>query len=113
MTVTNPVGRARSRSTEPAIGPQLILTGALAAVLVVAAVFRHTMSNDVLLPGVVLSFFILAAAVAAVAWKRPAPDRNFSYLDAAGVLTFIGICIAATIEPDQLVRLMAGGRPEN
>ncbi len=113
MTVTNPVGRTRARSTEPSIGPQLLLTGALAAVLTVAAVFRHTMSNDVLLPGVSVSLFLLAAAVAAIAWKRPAPDRNFSYLDAAGVLTFIGICVAALIEPEQMVRAMTGGQTDN
>jgi hypothetical protein len=113
MTIINPVGRTRRRTSEPAIGPQLVLTGALAAVLIVTALFRHTMSNDALLPSVCMSFLVLAAAVSAFGWTRPASDRNFSYWDAAGVLTFIGIVIGAMVEPDQLVRLVAGERPAN
>ena len=113
MTVINPVGRTRRRTSEPAIGPQLVLTGALAAVLIVTALFRHAMPNDALLPSVCMSFLALAAAVSAFAWTRPAADRNFSYWDAAGVLTFIGIVIGAMVEPEQLVRLVAGGRPAN
>jgi hypothetical protein len=108
MTITNPLGRMRTRSSEPAVGPQLVLTGALAAVLAVGAVFRHTMSDDALLPGLSFAFFILAAAVAMIAWQRPLPARQFSYRDAAGVLTVIGIVIAAAVEPEQMVRLVAG-----
>ena len=48
--VTNPLGRMRTRSSEPAIGPQRVLVGALAAVLTAGAVFRHTMPDDALLP---------------------------------------------------------------
>jgi hypothetical protein len=108
MTITNPLGRMRTRSSEPAVGPQLVLTGALAAVLAVGAVFHHTMSDDALLPGLSFAFFILAAAVAMFAWQRPLPARQFSYWDAAGVLTAIGIVITAAVEPEQMVRLVAG-----
>jgi len=108
MTITNPLGRMRTRSSEPAVGPQLVLTGALAAVLAAGAVFRHTMSDDALLPGLSFAFLIIAAAVAMIAWQRPLPDRQFSYWDAAGVLTVIGIVIAAAVEPEQMVRLVAG-----
>jgi len=108
MTITNPLGTVRTQSTQPAIGPQLVLTGALAAVLTVAAVFRHTMSDDALLPAVSMLFLILAAAAALIAWQRPLPPRQFSYWDTAGVLTLIGIGIAAAVEPEQMVRLVAG-----
>jgi hypothetical protein len=111
MTVTNPVGRTRRRTNEPTVGPQLVLTGALAAVLLVTALFRHTMPNDALLPSVCVSLLILAAAVSAFAWTRPAPNRNFSYWDVAGVLTAIGIVVAAMVEPEQMVRLVAGEGP--
>ena len=108
MTITNPLGRVRTQSTEPAIGPQLVLTGALAAVLTVTAVFHHRMPEDALLPGVSMLFLILAAAAALIAWQRPLPARQFSYWDTAGVLTLIGIGIAAAVEPEQMVRLVAG-----
>ena len=108
MTITNPLGRIRTRSGEPAAGPQLVLAGALAAVLTAGAMFRHTMTDDAVLPAFSLAFFILAAAVAMIAWRRPAPARRFSYWDAAGVLTAIGIVIAAAVEPEQMVRLVAG-----
>ena len=108
MTITNPLGRMRTRLSEPAVGPQLVLAVALAAVLAVGAVFRHMMSDDALLPGLSFALFILAAAVAIIAWQRPVPARQFSYWDAAGVLTAIGIVIAAAVEPEQMVRLVAG-----
>ena len=108
MTITNPLGEMRTRSSEPAIGPQLVLTGALAAVLAVGATFRHTMSDDAVLPAFSFAFFILSAAVALIAWQRPLPPRQFSYWDAAGILTVIGIVIAAAVEPEQMVRLVAG-----
>jgi hypothetical protein len=85
-----------------------VLVGALAAVLTVTAVFRDSISNDALLPGLSTLFLLLAAAVALIAWRRPSPPRRFSYWDAAGVLTFIGICVAALIEPQQMPGLVAG-----
>ena len=111
MTITNPLARVRARSTEPAIGPQLVLTGALAAVAIVAAVSGHAIPDDALAPGISVVFLVLAALVALIAWQRPLPPRQFSYWDAAGVLTFIGICVAATVEPEQMVRLVAGTDP--
>jgi hypothetical protein len=66
------------------------------------------LSDDALLPGLSFGFFILAAAVALIAWQRPLPARQFSYWDAAGVLTAIGIVITAAVEPEQMVRLVAG-----
>ena len=108
MTVSNPLGRARTRSGEPAVGPQLVLIGALAAILTVGAVFHPTMSRDALLPGLSLLFFTVAAAVALIAWLRPFPARQFSYWDAAGTLTAIGVVVGAMVEPEQMVRLVAG-----
>lgn len=108
MTITNPLGSLRVRSAAPAIGPQLVLTGALAAILVVTAVFRPTLPDDAILPGVSTLFLILGAGGALIAWYRPLPPRQFSYWDAAGILTLLGICVAAAIEPEQMVRLVAG-----
>jgi hypothetical protein len=107
MTITNPL-RVCARLGEPAVGPQLVLIGALAAILTVGAVFHQTMSGDALLPGLSTLFFIMAALVALIAWRRPIPARHFSYWDAAGILTVIGIGMAAAVEPEQMVRLVAG-----
>src|SRR5262249_25966480 len=100
MTITNPLGGTHTRSTA-ATGPQLLLAGAVAAVLTVGAVFRDSIANDALLPGLSTLFLVLAAGVALIAWRRPSSPHRFSYWDAAGILTFIGICIAALIEPQQ------------
>ena len=108
MTITNPLGSIRAQSNEPAISPLLTLTGALAASLAVIALTHHRMPVDAVLPAVVLLFFILSATVALIAWRRPVPPRQFSYWDAAGVLTLLGVCVAASVEPEQMVRLVAG-----
>ena len=107
MTITNPL-RVCARLGEPAVGPQLVLIGALAAILTVGAVFHQTMSGDALLPGLSTLFFIMAAVIALIAWQRPMPAQHFSYWDAAGILTVIGIGMAAAVEPEQIVRLVAG-----
>ena len=45
------------------------------------------------------------------AWigRQSAHQAGLSYWDVAGALTFIGICVAATIEPDRLVELIWSG----
>ena len=108
MTITNPLGRIRTQSKEPAISPVLVLTGALAAIVTVTALSHHTVPADAFLPAVSTLFFITSAAVAATAWFHPMPPQRFSYWDAAGVLTALGICVAAGVEPEQMVRLFAG-----
>ena len=67
------------------------------------------MPNDALLPSVCLSFFVPGRGCLRMSRGRaPRRTANFSYWDAAGVLTFIGIVIAAEVEPEQMVRLVAG-----
>ena len=113
MTVINPLGGNRvggvpAQPTTPSISPLLVLTGALAAALAVAAVFRPAVSDDALLPSMAVLFFGLAAGVALIAWLRPVPYRHFSFWDVAGILTLVGIGAAGMVEPDQMVRLVAG-----
>jgi hypothetical protein len=86
-------------------GPQIVFTGALAAAVGTAA---ESLSKDHVLPTVSTLLFVLAAAVALIAWRVPTREPRLSYWDVAGGLTFIGICVAAAIEPDQMVRLVAG-----
>ena len=56
---------------------------------------------------------VFAGAFGVIAWRRGRmnPD-NVTYADVAGALVLIGLFAAATIEPDQLVRLVDGGSTE-
>ena len=72
MTIINPVGRTRRRTLEPAIGPQLVLTGALAAVVIAAPCSATPCQRRPAAEPSALLFLVLAAAVSAFAWTRPA-----------------------------------------
>jgi hypothetical protein len=108
MSITNPIGTSRSHITRSTSGPVLALTGALAASLVFAAAMQPWAARETLMPATVTLIFGLAAAISLFAWLRPKPARQFTYWDAAGVLTFIGICAAAAVEPEQMMQLVAG-----
>ena len=107
ITITNPIERLKVGSPPSTSGPQIVFVGALAAAAT-AAVLAQSLSKDHVLPTVSTLLFVLAAAVALIAWRRPARGPRLSYWDVAGVLTFIGICVGAAVEPDQMVRLVAG-----
>lgn len=89
-------------------GPQIVFVGALAAAVAIAVVLAQSLSKDYVLPTVSTLLFVLAAAIALIAWRRSTRGPRLSYWDVAGALTFIGICVTAAIEPDQMVRLVAG-----
>jgi len=108
MTITNPIGNLRISADGPATGPALALTGALAATVAAAAMLQPQIAREALAPAIVTLLFVSAAVIALIAWLRPASPRRFNYWDAAGVLTFAGICAAATVEPEQMVQLVAG-----
>ena len=108
MTIINPPGRLHSHAEGHVPGPLLALTGSIAAVVAAAAIYGQTLTPAALVPATCVMFFVLAAANAMVAWRRPQPKRQFSDWDAAGILTFIGVAMGATVEPDQMVGLVAG-----
>lgn len=108
MTITNPIGTTRTPAARPTTGPLIALTSALAGTLAVAAVLQPQVAREALVPMAASLIFLCAAALALIAWLRPKPRRQFTYWDAAGVLTFIGICVSASVEPEQMVQLVAG-----
>jgi hypothetical protein len=67
------------------------------------------LSPDVVMPLVATMFlgFAVLFGLAALRHRRPDPER-VNYADVGGALTLIGICAAATIEPEQLVRIVDG-----
>jgi len=92
------------------------VTGA-AAILIAAAAFvagAFMLPRDVVLPATSTLLFILAAVVALVAAREDpaAGETDLNHYDVAGILTFIGICAASQIDPDQLVRLVEGANRE-
>ena len=70
---------------------------------------------DAAMPVVSTLLLVLAGATAAVAWRHgPMDPDNVTYRDVAGALTLIGLCAAATIDSDQMMRLaqLQEGRAE-
>ena len=56
-------------------------------------------------------FLIFAAVFGVIAWRHRHEDpARVTYADVAGALTLIGLFAACTIDPDQLVRIVADGR---
>jgi hypothetical protein len=59
------------------------------------------------MPIVATLFLLLACMFGAVAWRHGGwTGTGITYADAAGALALIGFFAAATIDPDQLVRLL-------
>ena len=97
------------RSNAVGIGPQLTFAAAIFAGLTTWIVLSTTVTADLVVPIMATLSFGFAAALAVVAWLRfnENPAR-VTYADVAGAITLIGVCIAATIEPEQMLRIVAG-----
>src|SRR5215475_15510384 len=105
MTVINPVGTLGRRMATT--GPRLALGASIVATIAFAAISYHSLPREALLPATVTLVFVLAAVVALFAWRDPIPHRPFTYWDAAGLLTLIGVMASAMLEPGDLARLVA------
>ena len=104
MRTTNP---RYERGDLPRIGPQLGFAAAAFASLAVGSGLIVTISAHLMMPVVATLLLALAAGFAAVAWRRRDEDpTRVTYADVAGALTLIGLCAAATIDPDQLARIV-------
>ena len=107
---TSPVrwDRHRERAT---VGPQRVFAAAALAGFAAWIGSRAVLSADAVIPVVSTLFLLLAATIGVLAWRRGRmnPD-NVTYADVAGALTLIGLCAAATIDPEQMVRLVESGR---
>jgi hypothetical protein len=110
MTIFNPIETVQRTSLQPTTGPQLVLAGSITAVMVFAALVQQALPQAALLPATCAALFVLAAVVALLAWWRPVPARQFTYWDASGVLTLIGVFACAMVEPGDMVRLLADER---
>ena len=89
------------------IGPELSFAAATFAGFAAWGAAKGTLPPDLIMPLVATLFLVLSAALAVVAWRHRGMDPNHvTYADVAGALTLIGLCAAATIDPEQMVRLV-------
>jgi hypothetical protein len=93
-----------------AIRPELGFAAATVLGFGAWGISSATMTSDLVMPIVATLFIAFAAVFGLIAcFQRGADPTRVTYLDVAGALTLIGICAAATIEPEQLVRLVEAG----
>lgn len=113
MPTTKAAKRAAHRSSSlwplrPQVTGGVALLAALAALTASAAM----LPRDFVLPAMSMLLFILAAMVALVASSADRAEAGLTHSDIAGLLTFIGICAASQVDPDQMVRLVESANRE-
>jgi hypothetical protein len=123
MAITHPAKNFARRSSPWMRGPQVTFAVVLLIAFAVLVVSTTMLPSDFVVPLTSTLLFVLAGLVALVAWSRGRPSEQapgndqatlqVTYWDVAGALTFIGICAASLIDPDQMVRLMEGTQSEN
>ena len=100
-------------SKQGVLGPHLGFFAAILAGVAVWGLSRATLQADLVMPLVSSVLLALAASFGAIAWWRGWMDPNgVTYRDVAGALTLIGLCAAATIEPDQMLRIVQSSAAE-
>jgi hypothetical protein len=93
--------------TDPLLGPRAAFLISIAATA--SIIPSGLLPDPLLMPVISMLLFVLAMVFALIAWIRCSTDEYaVSYRDVAGALAFIGIGAAALVEPEQLVRLVAG-----
>jgi uncharacterized membrane protein YhaH (DUF805 family) len=115
MPVTNSATHFRPRTGPWARGPEVTFAAAVLIVVTALAACWRTLPSDLVLPVISTLLFVLASlvALAALCWERASQRSETTYWDVAGALTFIGVCVASQIDPDQMVRLVEGAPREH
>ena len=112
FSTARPAAHAGSRRR--ALGPELAFGGAVFASFAAWAASTVTLPPDLIMPVVATLFLGFAAVLAMFARRDREPGSGqVTYADVAGALTLIGLCAAATIDPDQMVRFVEGRNSEN
>ena len=110
LRIARPTANAGSRR----LGPELAFGGAVFASFAAWGASTVTLPPDLIMPVVATLFLGFAAVLAMFARRdRDLDSGQVTYADVAGALTLIGLCAAATIDPDQMVRLVESGHREN
>jgi hypothetical protein len=113
MTMFDPHSRRRNDTYRRpdeigGFGPQFGFAAATLGVFAAWTGAVHTLPSHYVMPIVATLLFILAALFSLVAWRRGRQDpSNVTYWDVAGALTLIGLCATATIDGEQVQRIVA------
>ena len=114
MAITHPAKRYTRRRGPRALGPPIIFAAAALSAFSALAWLATALPRDFVLPLTSTLLFVLAGAVGLFAWSRGRLSEQHrtapqvTYWDVAGALTFVGICAAALVDPDQMLRLVEG-----
>jgi hypothetical protein len=96
------------------LGPQLGFAAATFAGFAAWSGLIVTVPGELVAPLIATLFLTLAAGFGIVAWRNRGEDpERVTYADVAGALTLIGLFTAATIDQDQLVRIVTAANTEN
>jgi hypothetical protein len=113
MPTSLPAKEALLKATPKRADPRLLFGAALTLTIVVSAISSRLLPAGWTTPLAATLLFMLAGAIALLAWRRrEGSAQHVNCWDVAGALTLIGICAAATIDPEQLVQLVESGHAQ-
>ena len=115
MAITHPARRLAHQRSPSVVGPQISFAAAILIVFAVLAVSAGSLPRDFALPLASTLFFALAALAALAGWLLGHTSRQDppTYWDVAGALTFIGVCAASMVDPDQMIRIVESAYRES
>ena len=88
--------------------PRLGFAAAILACVLGWSAASRMLPPDAVMPAVSTLLLVFALLFGVIAWRRGRMNPGeVSFADVAGALTLIGLFAAATIEPEQLARLVA------
>jgi hypothetical protein len=90
------------------LGPPIALAAGVLATFSIVALLPTTPPGGGSAVAIATLLFLMASAAALVGWVNGRSPRGsgLTYWDVAGALTFIGICVASTVEPNEMVALI-------
>ena len=83
-----------------------LLVGMLLGTLISTIALRNLLPIDALAPVITTLLFAVGAAIAGLALLLLRDRARTTWLNIAGLLTFVGIAVSVLIDPDQIVRLL-------
>ena len=108
LATGHPARNPASRPGLSRLGPPIALAAGVLGTFCIVAMSPTTLHGGGSGVAIATLLFLMASAAALVAWVSGRSPRGsgLTYWDVAGVLTFIGICVASTVEPNEMVALI-------
>jgi hypothetical protein len=108
LATSHPGHDAAARPGLSRLGPPITLAAAVLAAFGIGAMSSAALPGGGFGVAAAALLFLMASAAALAAWitGRSPRGNGLTYWDVAGALTFIGICVASTVEPNEMVALI-------